>query len=135
MFDYEIHLLGICSERQLGMREMLRTLGGSHTSNMERIRELETAGALEFAYTLNGRGRPKKIVTISPLGVTILDKLRSVNVMMIKMNKNDVRSVKEQLRLRKKIVESGIDPYEKFLEMNEVAINIRDSAQAITSIR
>ena len=134
MFDYEINLLEICSERQFGMREMLRTLGGSHTTNMQRIRELETAGVLEFIYAMNGRGRPKKIVTISPLGLAMLDKLRSVNAMMIKINKNDVRNVKEQLRLRKKIIESGIDPYEKFLEMNDVAINIRDSAQAITDI-
>jgi DNA-binding PadR family transcriptional regulator len=88
---------------------------------------METAGALEFRYALKGRGRPMKIATISPLGVAMLETLRSVNHMMIRINENDVRMVKDQLRLRKKILDAGIDPYERFLEMNEIALDIRDS--------
>jgi len=133
MFDAEIRLLAMCSERRYGVREMLENLGGSHTGNMHRLKQLESSGALEYEYTSNGRGRPKKIATLSLLGVTLLDKIRSVNEMMTKVNDNDVNSVKEQLILRKKIIDSGIDPYERFIEMNDIALNIRNSAKTIAN--
>jgi hypothetical protein len=50
------------------------------------------------------------------------------------MNENDMLTVLEQLRLRNKIIDSGIDPYERFIEMNEIALNIRNSAESSASI-
>jgi DNA-binding PadR family transcriptional regulator len=98
------------------------------------IKELERSGSLELTQCPNGRGRPKKIVTLSPLGIMMLENLKSINDMMIKMNENDMLTVLEQLRLRNKIIDSGIDPYERFIEMNEIALNIRNSAESSASI-
>jgi len=55
--------------------------------------------------------------------------------MMIKTNINDVRSVAYQVGLRNKMIDLGIDPYERFLELNEIALNIRDSAESSSSVR
>jgi DNA-binding PadR family transcriptional regulator len=129
MLDSEMRLLELCSRRQLGVREILTNLGGSHTGNMHLIKELERSGSLELIRSQNGRGRPKRIVTLSPLGIAMLDKLRSINEMMIKMNSNDMHTAVEQLRLRNRIVDSGLDPYERFMEMNEIVLNIRNSAE------
>lgn len=134
MFDSEIRLLELCSNRHLGVREMLRLLGGSHTSGMRLMKEFERCGFLEFRSCSNGRGRPRRIATLSPLGSMTLDKLRSVNEMMIKTNVNDVRSVVDQIRLRNKMIDLGINLYERFLELNEIALNIRDSAESSASI-
>jgi DNA-binding PadR family transcriptional regulator len=134
MFDPEMQLLELCSRRQLGVREILRVLGGSHTGNMRLIQELHRSGSLELVRSPKGRGRPKKIVTLSPLGVAILDKLRSIHKMMIKMNSNDIHTAVEQLRLRNRIIDSGVDPYERFIEMNEIALNIRHSAESSANI-
>ena len=128
MLDSEIRLLELCSGKRLGVREILSILGGSRTSSMRLIRELERVGALELTRFPKGRGRPKKIVALSPLGRAMLDKMRLVNEMMIKMNASDIRNAVEQLRLRNRIVDSGVDPYERFIEMNELAVSIRDSA-------
>jgi len=135
MFDQEIRLLELCSDRRLGVRKMLGLLGGNHTSSMRLMKEFERCGFIEPISCSTGRGRPRKIATLSPLGSVILDKLRSVNNMMIKTNINDVRSVAYQVRLRNKMIDLGIDPYEKFLELNEIALNIRDSAEPGASIR
>ncbi|MGB6680246.1 MAG: hypothetical protein WBF08_02835 [Candidatus Bathyarchaeia archaeon] len=128
-----MQLLELCSKKQLGIREILTILGGSHTSKMRLIKELERFGALELTQRPNGRGRPKKIAMLSPLGVMILESLHAINGMMVKMNDNDIRTALEQLRLRNKIIDSGIDPYERFIEMNEIALNIRNSAESSTS--
>ena len=133
MFGSEMQLLELCSKKQLGIREILTILGGSHTSKMRLIKELERFGALELTQRPNGRGRPKKIAMLSPLGVMILESLHAINGMMVKMNDNDIRTALEQLRLRNKIIDSGIDPYERFIEMNEIALNIRNSAESSTS--
>jgi DNA-binding MarR family transcriptional regulator len=134
MFGSEMQLLELCSKKQLGIREILSILGGSRTSKLRLIKELERSGSLELTQCPNGRGRPKKIVTLSPLGIMMLENLKSINDMMIKMNENDMLTVLEQLRLRNKIIDSGIDPYERFIEMNEIALNIRNSAESSASI-
>lgn len=134
MFSSEMRLLELCSKRQLGIREVLSVLGGSHTSKTRLIKELERFGILELKQSPNGRGRPKKLVTLSPLGIMLLENLHAINGMMIKMNDNDIRSALEQLRLRNRIIDSGIDPYERFIEMNEIALNIRDSAKSSASV-
>ncbi len=133
MFDSEIRLLELCSNKDFGVREILNTLRGSHTSNMRLIKELERSGVLELIRSLNGRGRPKKIVALSPLGAVVLDKLRSVNAMMLKMNENDIRNVDKQLRLWHKLIDAGVDPYKRFIEMNEFDRNIRNFAESGTS--
>jgi DNA-binding PadR family transcriptional regulator len=133
MFGSEMQLLELCSKKQLGIREILSTLGGSHTSKMRLIKELERSGSLELTQRPNGRGRPKKIATLSPLGAMMLENLHAIDGMMIKMNDNDIRTALEQLRLRNKIIDSGIDPYERFIEMNEIALSIRNSAESGTS--
>jgi DNA-binding PadR family transcriptional regulator len=135
MFSSEMRLLELCSKRQLGIREVLSILGGSHTGKMRLIKELERYGVLELNQSPSGRGRPKKLVTVSPLGVMLLENLRAINGLMIKMNDNDIRSALEQSRLRNRIVDSGIDPYERFIELNEIALNIRDSAKSSASVR
>jgi len=134
MFESEIRLLELCCNNHFGVRQVLRSLGGSHTSNMRIIKEFERSGTLELTESPNGRGRPKKIVTLSPTGVVILDMLRSVNAMMLKVNENDIRSALEQVRLRKRMIAAGIDPYERFLEMNEFALNIRNSTKSDASV-
>jgi len=134
MFDLEIRLLELCSHGRLGIRKMLRLLGGNHTSSMRLMKEFERCGFIEPVSCSSGRGRPRRIATLSPLGSVVLDKLRSVNNMMIKTNIYDVRSVVDQVRLRNKMIDLGIDPYEKFLELNEIALNIRDSAESSASI-
>ncbi len=128
MLEPELRLLELCHNNHRGIRETLSALGGCHTSSMELVKELERSGVLEFKYCRNGRGRPKKIVMLSQLGILILEKLRSADQLMIKVNSNDIRSSAAQIRLRNRIVDSGIDPYDKFIEMNELAVSIRDSA-------
>jgi len=135
MFDLEIRLLELCAHERLGVRKMLGLLGGNHTSTMRLMKEFERCGFIEPVSCSSGRGRPKRIATLSPLGSVILDKLRSVNSMMIKTNINDVRSVADQVGLRNKMIDLGIDPYERFLELNEIALNIRDSAESSSSVR
>mgnify|MGYP001083204436 CR=1 FL=1 len=132
MLDLEIQLLEFCHNNRCGIREILDSLGGSHTSRMRLIEEFEQAGVLESVQSPNGRGRPRRIVALSPLGVMVLDKLRSTNRMLIKINANDIRHVKEQLKLRNKLLDAGIDPYDRFMEMNKLALAIRDSTEPST---
>ena len=134
MFELEIRLLELCSNHCFGVRDILKGLGGSHTTNMRLIKEFEQSAVFELIESPNGRGRPKKIVTLSPTGVEILDRLRSVNAMMLKINENDVRNVLEQVKLRRRMIDAGVDPYERFLEMNELAHNIRNSTKSSATI-
>lgn len=133
MFDSEMRLLELCSNNRHSVRELLRTLGGNRTNNMRLIKDFERAGVLESTPCPNGRGRPKRIVMTSLSGSEMLEKLRSANRAMLQINENDIRSIDEQLRAWHKLIDAGVDPYQRFVEMNEFDRSIRSSVASHTS--
>lgn len=95
------------------------------------LRKLEEEGFIEFPKGSSPRrGRPKKVPVVTSLGRIFVEAFRACDKWRVRSTMEDVRSSIRRARQTERLVALGRRPYEMFWELNEIARNVRDSAEA-----
>jgi DNA-binding PadR family transcriptional regulator len=76
-----------------------------------------------------GRGRPKKSMSCTPLGMEFLKNYRKLTMTPIKATKADFEHAKRDASYTQRLIENEHSPFELFMELNSIVRNIRNSSE------
>lgn len=112
------------------MSELARKMGGSHDRTMALIKELKARSLLlpEISRK-HGVGRPRQCLRATPIGKQFVREYNGLRDLCLRSNENDIEKALHQAELARRLVESGISPYARLEEVNQLARNIASTAK------
>lgn len=123
-------ILSYCSEADLSVSELVKKMSGSHDRTMALIRELKQRSLLlQEVSRKQSVGRPRQYLRSTPIGRQFVREYNRLRNLSLHSNDNDIRKALHQVELARRLVESGVSPYERFQEVNQVARNIASTAK------
>ena len=129
--DLAAKILSYCSEAELSVSEMVRKMGGSHDRTIALIGELkERSLMLQEISRKRSVGRPRQYLRATPIGKQFVREYNRLRDLSLRSNEHDIRKALHQAELARRLVESGISPYARFQEINQLARNIASTAKA-----
>lgn len=127
-------ILSYCSRDVMPVSLLVRRVGGSHDKAVAVIKELRERSLLvremQEAAVKSSVGRPRQYLRPTPLGRQFLREYDHLRNLALQSNENDIRKALHQAELARRLVDSGISPYARFQEMNQLARNIASTAKA-----
>jgi predicted transcriptional regulator len=128
--DLAAKILSYCSESELSVSDLTRKVSGNHDKTMELIKELEERFLLLPETSRNHSvGRPRKYLRTTPIGKQFITECNHLYDLSLRSNDNDLEKALHQAELAQRLVESGVSPYARFQEINEIARNIARTAK------
>ena len=114
----------------MSVSELVGRMGGSHDTTMELIKELKARSLLlPETPSKRGVGRPREYLRATPIGKQFVKEYDRLSGLSLRSNENDIQKALHQAELARRLVESGIPPYVRFQEVNEIARNIASTAE------
>ena len=134
--DLAARILSYCSGGDLSVSELAGKMGGSHDRTMQLIRELKARGLLlPEVSRKRGVGRPRQYLRATPIGKQFVREYDHLRDLSLRSNENDIKKALHQAELARRLVGSGIPPYARFQEVNQIARNIASTPKVKQSAR
>jgi predicted transcriptional regulator len=128
MLDDKATILKIINPNSCGVRELIKKLNWKTARVTSLLKTMQNEGLIDFHENKTfKRGRPKKIIVATILGCEFLESFKECKRKAIQINQNDVKSAARQAYLAKKLEEYHISPDQRFMELNSIALKIRNS--------
>jgi predicted transcriptional regulator len=128
--DLAAKILSYCNESELAVSDLTRKVSGNHDKTMALIKQLEERRLLLPRISRNHSiGRPRKYLRTTPIGKQFITECNHLYDLSLRSNDNDLEKALHQAELAQRLVESGLSPYARFQEMNEIARNIARTAE------
>jgi DNA-binding PadR family transcriptional regulator len=100
------------------------------------LNEMEDEGLIEAKTTAGPRrGRPRKLITCTMLGLEFLDAYRKAATKPLRARKADLERAVKDAEYTERLVARGLSPFELFMELNNLARNIGVSSEATETAR
>ena len=123
-----IHILKTCVDADYSTHDLLRKLRRNYETSHQNVMELKNMGLIEITTRKNMRGRPNKIVSVTALGKAFLVTSLKNNSKCLQLTDDNIRKAVHHAAFVKSLKTAGINPYDRLIEMNEIALAIRGSA-------
>ncbi len=78
----------------------------------------------------SGRGRPKKTIICTPLGLEFLVTHKNLRMIPLRARREDLEHAVRDALYSERLVEFGHSPFRLFMELNAIADNIKVSSKA-----
>jgi len=128
LFDERVEILKTINANPCGVRELVHKLNWKTERVISLLKTMKEEGIIEFLEShTHSRGRPKKLVVASTLGIEFLETFEKCQRKIIQINHNDIKSAVHQANLAKKLEEYHVSPFQRFWELNSIALKIRNS--------
>lgn len=127
MLENKVSVLRYLLKGTCGVKELAENIGMHPKILIATLRELERDGHITYKKQALSRGRPKKVPVITGLGCEFMKSYRELQNKRLKINHNDVKRAVLQTELAEKLVAKGISPYNRFLELTDIVLNIRNT--------
>lgn len=126
-----VKILSLCNGSTLSVSEIVSKAGGNHEKMIETMNELYSRSLVQLRIEKGeGRGRPKHLVTTTPLGRQFVDEYERLLNLRLQSRDSDIKKALHQAELAQRLRDRGISPYARFQEINELARNIARTSQA-----
>jgi len=102
------------------VRELMNRVPIHRNKAMGLLKNLEDSGLIGFQKE-SSRGRPRKIAVVTELGADFLGTFEKLQRSRLWINDKDVQRVAKQVEQVRRLEAMGVDPYQRMLEMAEVA--------------
>ncbi len=123
-------ILSYCTEADLSVSELVKKMSGSHDRTMALIKELKQRSLLlQEISRKQSVGRPRQYLRATPIGRQFVREYNRLRNLPLHSNDNDIRKALHQAELARRLIESGVSPYERFQEINQIARNIASTAK------
>jgi len=129
MLDERVAILKVINQKPCGVTELVKRLRWRPKRVISLLRAMEREGLVDFQETSNSRkvGRPPKLPTVTKLGNEFFNAFMECKKKIIQINDNDIKSAIYQASLSERLIEHNISPYQRFFELNNLALRIRNS--------
>ena len=129
-------ILEITSSSPCGVREIVHLLKLKTSNVISLLRKMREEQLIEIkSVATSKKGRPKKCITVSPLGYDFLDAYKKLNMKPLRARKQDLDRAAKDAFYAMRLVENGHSPFQVFMELNMIASNIKNSSETHQSIR
>jgi len=119
--EIEMQILSTVKKYPEGIRELSKIISRRTQTVVSTIKKMNAAGLVnvEPEETIR-RGRPRQIVKATTLGEDYLETYNRLMIKPMRGNRNDLLKAKKDAEYVNRLVERGKDPYEAFLELNNL---------------
>jgi len=113
-----------------GVRDLVQTLEWKTSKVISLIRKMNEEGLINFQQAVSSRrGRPKKNLICTPLGIEFLEAYRKLKMKPLKARKEDLEHAVRDASYASRLVANGHSPFKIFMELNTIANNIKISSE------
>jgi len=127
--DAEARILKMANSSLRGVREVAQKLNMRTSSALLLLEKMSEEGLINLEKRHSERGRPRKIVKPTALGCEFLETYERLKIKPLKAQKADLEHAVDDALYAKRLVERGHSPFELFMELNNIARNIKVSAK------
>jgi DNA-binding PadR family transcriptional regulator len=122
--EKRVEILRILRGGPMGVRQILGALSRRAGDVIKLIQELETQGLIRAERSPKGRGRPKRLMAVSELGLDYVAAYERLELKPLRGRREDLaRGAEEGLRA-KRIYSRGLSPFKLMLELNDFVRDI-----------
>jgi len=128
--DERAQILGATAQASKGVRDLVQLLKWKTSNVVSLLRKMDEEHLIEFQQAPNsGRGRPKKGVACTPLGSEFLESYRKLGLKPLRARREDLDRAAKDASYAGRLAASGHSPFQVFMELNEIALNIKVSSE------
>ena len=130
--DQRAQILEALTSATFGVREIVQALNWKTSRVVSLLEKMEDERLIILQQTapLN-RGRPKKTMTCTSLGIEFLETYRRLKTKPLKARKTDLERAVKDARYADRLLANGHSPFKLFMELNAIANNISLSSEAL----
>ena len=135
--DQRAQILEAVLSAERGTRELIQALGWASSRTITLVRKMEDEGLIVGMKTTDThpskrarRGRPRKAVTCTPLGLEFLASYEKLRMKPLRARKADLAHAARDAQYTARLVAAGHSPFQLFMELNNTASNIKISSEA-----
>jgi transcription initiation factor IIE alpha subunit len=133
--DGRAQILEAAASATNGVRDLVRVLGWKTSKVVSLLREMNNERLIDLQQvTLSRRGRPKKSVVCTPLGLEFLEVCRRLKMQPLRARREDLEHAVRDAAYASRLVAAGHSPFEIFTELNTIARNIEISSQTSETV-
>jgi DNA-binding MarR family transcriptional regulator len=126
--EVEVEVLFIVKKDPVGVRELSRIMRRRTQAVVSAIRRMSAAGLVDVRpEETRRRGRPRLVVSATPLGDDYLDAYNRLRTKPLRSNRNDLAKAKRDAEYVNRLITRGKEPYDAFLELNDLVRDRGDS--------
>ena len=119
-------ILETATSSPLGVREIVERLKGKTSNITALLEEMRNEGLVDLKRVASAkRGRPKKQVLCTSLGVDFLETYRTLRTKPLRARRQDLARAAKDAQYAERLVANGHSPFELFKELNMIVDNIK----------
>ncbi len=134
--DQRAQILETVLPAKYGIREVTRELRWAPSRIVNLLRKMEDEGLIlsvdnnsTHSSMRARRGRPKKIMTCTPLGIEFLEAYGKLKMKPLRARKEDLEHAVRDAHYTERLITAGHSPFQLFMEVNTIAYNIKVSSE------
>jgi len=129
--EQKVQIIQAAASGLHGVRDLAKKFRWRTSSVVSLLKELQEERLIDFSTVRKpSRGRPKRSVVCTPLGLDFLNAYGRLKMMPLRARKADLdRAVKDALYTQR-LVDSGLSSFRLFMELNAIVCSIRNSSEA-----
>jgi predicted transcriptional regulator len=132
--ELKTQVVEIVTSKPCGIRDVIKALNCRTSKAIALLREMEDERLIVMRQeTASKRGRPKKIITCTPLGFEFLEAYKKVRMKPLRARKEDLEHAVKDAFYVDRLVARGLSPFRLFMELNVIASNIEESSETAES--
>jgi len=129
--EQKAEILHAAASGACGIRDLVHKLGWKTATIVSLSRKMGEERLIEFQAVRHiGRGRPKKGIVCSALGLDFLETYKKLGLKRLRARKADLERAVKDASYTQRLVENGHAPFELFMELNAIVRSVRDSSEA-----
>lgn len=129
--DQRARVLKVVVSASCGVRDVIGRLGWKASRVVSLLAQMENEGLVEMRQEpSSGRGRPKKIVVSTGLGVEFLEAYRRLEVKPLRAQRVDLERAVRDALYAERLVAAGHSAFELFMELNMIVRSVGESGEA-----
>ncbi len=138
--DQRAQVLEAVLSAERGTRELIQALGWASSRTINLVRKMEDEGLIVGIESTDThpskrarRGRPRKTVACTPLGIEFLESYKKLRMKPLRARKADLAHAARDAEYTARLAAAGHSPFQLFMELNDIASNIKISSEATQS--
>jgi len=118
-----------------GIRDLARTLKWKTSTLISLSKRMKEERLVEFRRDKNNkRGRPKKNIVCTPLGLDFLETYKKLKMKPLRARKQDLEHAVKDALYTNRLVENGHSPLKMFMELNTIVRNLKVSSETSQTV-
>jgi len=128
--EQKAQILEAAASAPCGIRDLARTLKWKTSAVISLSKEMNEERLIEFQKVKHSsRGRPKKNIVCTLLGLDFLETYRKLKMKPLRARKTDLEHAVKDALYTDRLVARGYSPFKIFMELNQIVRNIKVASE------